>query len=238
MIYVMSDIHGNSKAFHSIMEQINLADEDTLYILGDVIDQHPYGIELLQEIMKMSNVKMLLGNHEFMMLEAADYDKSTSDLVRVFEAQDKWYDNYGLETYETLAKLPKPKQREIFNYLHSLPLNIDIEVNAIKYKLVHGSPVENFAEYGSRYESETEFAVWHRWKESDTIPDGYTIIFVHTPTRKFKSTNPLSIWYGENAIGIDCGSGLPIPPPFYMERGRLACLRLDDMKEFYSEDSK
>lgn len=113
MIYVMSDIHGNSKAFHSIMEQINLADEDTLYILGDVIDQHPYGIELLQEIMKMSNVKMLLGNHEFMMLEAADYDKSTADLVRVFEAQDKWYDNYGLETYETLAKLPKSEQKEI-----------------------------------------------------------------------------------------------------------------------------
>ena len=55
MIYIMSDIHGNIKAFHSIMEQINLTEEDTLYILGDVIDLNPYGIELLQEIMKMPN---------------------------------------------------------------------------------------------------------------------------------------------------------------------------------------
>ena len=59
MIYVMSDIHGNLKAFHSVLEQIQLTENDTLYILGDVIDQHPYGIELLQEIMKMPNAKML-----------------------------------------------------------------------------------------------------------------------------------------------------------------------------------
>ena len=234
MIYVMSDIHGNLKAFHSVLEQIQLTENDTLYILGDVIDQHPYGIELLQEIMKMPNAKMLLGDHEYMMLEAADFNKS-SDLIRVFEAQDVWYDNYGLETYETLAKLPKSEQKEIFNYLHSLPLNIDIEVNGIKYKLIHGSPLENFKECGSKYESETKFAVWHIWKEGDAIPDGYTLIFGHTTTNKFQRSNPLCIWYGENAIGIDCGSGFPVPPPFYMEKGRLACLRLDDMKEFYSE---
>ena len=39
MIYVMSDIHGNSRRFNSIMEQIQLKETDTLYILGDVIDR-------------------------------------------------------------------------------------------------------------------------------------------------------------------------------------------------------
>ena len=39
MIYVMSDIHGNLRRFNSIMEQINLTDKDTLYVLGDVIDR-------------------------------------------------------------------------------------------------------------------------------------------------------------------------------------------------------
>ena len=34
MIYVMSDIHGNAIRFNSIMEQIDLQPEDTLYILG------------------------------------------------------------------------------------------------------------------------------------------------------------------------------------------------------------
>ena len=41
MTYVMSDIHGNMRRFNSVMEQFNLQPEDTLYILGDVIDRHP-----------------------------------------------------------------------------------------------------------------------------------------------------------------------------------------------------
>ena len=66
----MSDIHGNSKRFDAVLKQICLQPEDTLYILGDVVDRYPDGIRILRRIMKMPNVKMLLGNHEFMMLEA------------------------------------------------------------------------------------------------------------------------------------------------------------------------
>ena len=73
MIYVMSDIHGNSKRFDSVLKQINLQPEDTLYILGDVVDRYPDGIRILRRIMKMPNVKMLLGNHEYMMLESTVY---------------------------------------------------------------------------------------------------------------------------------------------------------------------
>lgn len=47
MIYVMSDIHGNMRRFRSVLEKIQLRPEDTLYVLGDVIDRHPYGIEIL-----------------------------------------------------------------------------------------------------------------------------------------------------------------------------------------------
>ena len=39
MIYVMSDIHGQKRRFDSIMKQIKLQPEDTLYVLGDVIDR-------------------------------------------------------------------------------------------------------------------------------------------------------------------------------------------------------
>lgn len=73
MNYVVSDIHGHSKRFESILKQINLKETDTLYILGDVIDRNPDGIRLLRRIMKMSNVKMVLGNHEHMMLTALYY---------------------------------------------------------------------------------------------------------------------------------------------------------------------
>lgn len=53
------------------------------------------------------------------------------------------------------------------------------------------------------------------------------LIFGHTPTCYFHDKMPWCIWKGDNAIGIDCGSGY--------EYGRLSCLRLDDMKEFYSD---
>lgn len=63
MTYVLSDIHGNLQRFESILAQINLQPDDTLYILGDVIDRYPDGIKILRRIMKMPNARMLIGNH-------------------------------------------------------------------------------------------------------------------------------------------------------------------------------
>ena len=40
---------------------------------------------------------------------------------------------------------------------------------------------------------------------------------------------PMAIWHGRNKIGIDCGCARGAD-------GRLGCLRLDDMQEFYSEE--
>lgn len=39
MTYVMPDIYGNLRRIDSIMEQINLQPDDTLNILGDVVDR-------------------------------------------------------------------------------------------------------------------------------------------------------------------------------------------------------
>ena len=73
MIYVMSDIHGQKRRFDSVMRQIGLRAEDTLYVLGDVIDRNPDGIGILRRIMAMPNARMLLGNHELMMMNALYY---------------------------------------------------------------------------------------------------------------------------------------------------------------------
>ena len=70
MTYVLSDIHGNMANFKSILKQIDLQPEDTLYVLGDVVDRYPDGIRIIRMIMSMPNVKMILGNHEYMMLKA------------------------------------------------------------------------------------------------------------------------------------------------------------------------
>ena len=71
MIYVMSDIHGNAIRFNSIMEQIDLQPEDTLYILGDVIDRYPDGIRILRLLMSMPNVQMLLSVRRYSIIFTA-----------------------------------------------------------------------------------------------------------------------------------------------------------------------
>ena len=49
--YVLSDIHGEADRFHTMLEEIRLSKDGTLYILDDVIDRGPAGISLLREIM-------------------------------------------------------------------------------------------------------------------------------------------------------------------------------------------
>lgn len=222
MIYVMSDIHGNRRRFESVMSQINLQPEDTLYILGDVVDRYPFGIEILQKIMAMPNAIMLKGNHEVMF----EYAVKTGRFAL-------WQYNGGDCTYEAYEKLSEEQQKEIISYIENLPINIDIEVEGKKYKLVHGSPIEWYSEKRTDYSSAAEFAVWERVNPYDAVDRDYVTIFGHTPTIYYQSDLIASIWHGDNAIGIDCGSGFKSTKK---RKFRLACLRLDDMAEFYSDE--
>ena len=234
MTYVLSDIHGNERRFRSVMEQIRLRPEDTLYVLGDVVDRHPGGIRILRQIMAMPNAKMLLGNHEYMMLRAlgSPYD----DYADTGNAVEHWYRNGGKVTHDHWKRIRKSLRREILAYLHSVPLNMDVTVNGIRYKLVHGSTPEAF-DGEPKYKNATHFAVWKRLELTDAPPQDAVWIFGHTPTMYYQERSPLEVWWGENRIGIDCGSGFPDSPEQPSDRrGRLACLRLEDGKRFYSEE--
>ena len=68
MHYVMSDIHGCYEEFIEMLELINFKNEDDLYILGDILDRGENPIKILQYIKNKSNIHMLLGNHEDMIL--------------------------------------------------------------------------------------------------------------------------------------------------------------------------
>ena len=39
MVYCISDIHGDYARFQQMLHTIGFSDEDTLYIIGDVIDR-------------------------------------------------------------------------------------------------------------------------------------------------------------------------------------------------------
>lgn len=231
MTYVLSDIHGNMRRFRSVLRQIRLGEEDVLYVLGDVIDRHPDGLKILSALMASPNVRMIPGNHEVMMLNALDgpYDLGVREDMRArAQAFALWYANGGEVTHRAAQHLRESERGRIFRYLRGLPLNLEAEVGGTRYLLVHGAPADLAPEDVDR----TEFAAWQRVTAEDLLPPDCTVIFGHTPTSCYQDADPLRIWFGDRRIGIDCGSGYPEIDPVY---GRLACLRLEDMAEFYSE---
>lgn len=233
MIYVLSDIHGHEGRFNSILKQIHLQPEDTLYVLGDVVDRHPGGIRILRRLMAMPNARMLLGNHEYMMLRALGepYDDIPGD----GRSWDHWHRNGGDATYASWRRNRKSLRQEILDYLHSLPLSADVWVNGTHYKLVHAAPPEEYDPADNRYKNPAYYAVWKRFDPDHTFPGDYFLVFGHTPTVYYQDRTPMEIWQQGRLIGIDCGSGAEDTGP-EAGKGRLACLRLDDGKIFYSRE--
>ena len=230
MQYVLSDIHGNEPRFDAILARIDLQPEDMLYVLGDVVDRYPHGIRLLQRIMAMPNAKMLLGNHEYMLLRAmgVPYDDNFDD----GRAMAHWYRNGGRVTHDALLALPEQEREDMLAYLRGLPLELEVTAAGWAYRLVHGAPAASF-DGDSRYCNPIHYAVWKRLEQDAAFPGG-TLIFGHTPTRYYQSDSPMALWYGEGKIGIDCGCGYP-PEGAEGILGRLACLRLEDGAVFYAQ---
>lgn len=223
MIYVMSDLHGMYDKYIEMLKKINFNKNDKLYILGDVVDRGDKSIPLLRYIMNQKNVEMIIGNHEDMML------KSCIDSNRVYHSC--WMSNGGVSILQQLENLRISDQHEILNYLKERPLYKIVD----KYILVHAGllaiPLENININDYMNQQDSEYLLWERNDlvynpiPSDHILSDYTIIFGHTPTVYLNGIKPMQIFKKDNLIGIDCGS--------CFKGGRLACLRLDDMKEFY-----
>lgn len=219
MIYCLSDIHGELDRWQAMLDLIQFSDNDTLYVLGDVIDRKPMGIEILQDIMRRPNVHMILGNHEQMML---DTFCSGND----YDARRLWSMNGGGNTYRTMQyQIPTAERLRILKFIRELPDHLKIEVNGQQFYLVHGYP--GF---------DTFQRIWDRPEPPPAEPliPGKTVICGHTCTywmnqyvEGYDEDAPFEIFYAPGLIDIDCGCGN------VTEQRRLACLRLDDMKEFY-----
>ncbi len=52
-----------------MLKKINFSDDDTLYVLGDVVDRGERSIDVLLDMMNRTNVFPIIGNHELMVLE-------------------------------------------------------------------------------------------------------------------------------------------------------------------------
>ena len=221
MHYVLSDIHGNQEAFDAMLSIIDLHPEDHLYILGDVIDRGMHGIELLQRIRAMQNCTLLLGNHEYMMINALRHPENPNYMYL-------WESNRCFYTLNKFLMLTKDEQEDLLCYLETLPLQLEFTVSRRKFILVHAAPQEMYDPESMPDYDLKEFMVWFRLTKYSQMPARKNVVFGHTPTVKFART--MHIFHGKRMLAIDCGCAFP------ESGGQLGCIRLEDMAEFYSDD--
>ncbi len=226
-VYCMSDIHGQIDAFHQMLRKIKFSPDDTMFIMGDVVDRGPCGVEILQQIMKMPNVVMLLGNHELMMLEYLSPGATAIQIKR-------WNKNRNLPTLRKFRSLPWEEQNDILDFLGKLPNCVELTLGTTRFFLVHGWPGDN-----------THDAAWGRPTGTDAanpLPDCQLIVG-HTPVSYLLSGtdeeedaylraleeagNHVKILHAPGFIDLDCSCG------YSYHSCALSCLRLDDMEEFY-----
>ena len=56
MIYAVSDLHGCYEPYQKLLDRLCLRADDTLYVLGDVIDRGPDGFQILLDMASRPNV--------------------------------------------------------------------------------------------------------------------------------------------------------------------------------------
>ena len=229
MIYAMSDIHGCYDKYQAMLSEISFKPADTLYILGDVIDRGPDGIKILQDMYMRPNVFPILGNHEFtasvcipwLSQEITDQSIGTLTEVQV-AALSEWITNGGGPTLRSLRQLSPEEREDILDYFQEMELYAEVEAGGRSFVLTH-SALENFAPDKPLDSYELQDFLFGRPEPDQTYYPDKILVFGHTPTRLLGGKD--QIFRRETMIDIDCGC--------VFKGGRLGCLCLDTMEEFY-----
>jgi hypothetical protein len=138
-----------------------------------------------------------------------------------YDARRLWRYNGGGITHRIMTYITPTEERlQILRFIQELPDHLEISVNGQDYYLVHGMPGK------TQYDR-----IWGRPEPPPTQPPipGKICIVGHTCTYYMTcdEEHPFRIWHGPSIIDVDCGCGNAT------SLRQLACLRLEDMQEFY-----
>lgn len=209
--FAIGDIHGCSKTLDSLINQkLKLVSGDTVYFLGDYVDRGPDSKGVIDQILNLKssgiNIKPLLGNHEFMLLETIEKPMTLA----------QWTLNGCKETLKSFdIRFPDALEPHYINFFKSLQYYYIYN----NYILVHG---------GLNFEidnplDDLDAMLWTRNKRIDTSKiQGKSIIVGHTPTPLTDIENSLTT----NKIMLDGGC---VYYGMYEEMGNLCALDLDKM---------
>ncbi len=202
--FVIGDIHGCSNALESLLEKIEITQEDYLIFLGDYIDRGPGSAEVISRIIELKNelphVITLMGNHEWMFLR---YLEGSDQEIFLQAGGVQTLESYGIDHNQEFNPADYVPPDHI-NFLYDLlPYWEDRH-----YIYVHAGlqPGKHLSQQSSE---------WYLWARDQFVYTkfnfGKQVIFGHTPCKR-----PL---VHPNKIGIDTGA---------VYGGELTCLLLPE----------
>ena len=95
-LLVIGDIHGFLTPLNLLLDHLKPDLEDTLVTLGDYIDRGPQSKDVLLKLIQLkpiTNLQMLIGNHDLMFLESIHFKRFNTD----------WLLYGGLQTLESFG---------------------------------------------------------------------------------------------------------------------------------------
>lgn len=235
--YVMSDIHGDFSSFETMLDTISFSQEDTLYLLGDIVDRGKENLPMLDFVRNEKNIILIKGNHEYFMQTYLTKDKNFSKIWRL--------DSFGGgNTLEELKPCDQLQRNQYGEYLESLPLYITLDLNDQFYLLTHSGwlatkdpywyhlngMVDTVKNLSRMIIREREYLVStdiHSIPKEMVFDRRFVVGHVPTTSHIFPHKVRGKIFHSSNYYDIDCGNCMG------NKGGRLGCLRLDDLLEFY-----
>lgn len=218
----------------ALLKAVRFQAEDTLYILGDIVDRGKHPIKVLLEIMKYPNIQCIAGNHEVMALTCLQFLRKeiTEDSVASLDEENigkllDWQQNGGQTTMEEFHKLGKELQEQVMEYLEEFSLYEEVEIGDTEYVLVHAG-LDQFDPARPLYDYDLEELVWHSPDYQKVYFSDRILITGHLPTQLI-DTNPRPgyVFQKNNHLAIDCGAYFG---------GRLAMVCLDTGEIYYSDE--
>ena len=259
-VYVIGDIHGCFNEFLNILNQINLKEDDRLYLVGDYVDRGSQSGKVLEWLENCPpNVFPIKGNHDLEFAQSialmqqidssaelfTDYD-SVEDTKNLYDTARYVMKGHGTEFlkyfdhYDTICRLieddevPFSKLQQWADMLVGYPFFYRFPFRDKECVVVHAGYTE-----GLSAEDAENFYIYAR---EEAIQDGGIdhglVVAGHNPTiyndYMFYNEGKVFSYYNKEKdcqfFDVDCGSE-------YRSidiRGKLACIRVDDEEVFYS----
>jgi putative phosphoesterase len=169
-ILVVSDIHANSVALNAIRERFDLC-----FCLGDLVDYGPDPATCVQWVMDR-RCETVRGNHDHGVAHCVDVAGETGFRYLTGVTRPLQWQKLNAEQRKYLAKLPVTKR---------------LEVDGVRYLLVHGTPRDPLDEYLRKDAGAWETVV--KDLEADVVCVGHSHMQFELMAGKTRILNPGSV---------------------------------------------